>query len=305
MTIAHENALQALPAPPVAPLSTRMLDDMHDLLRSGEEHGAIHGLSGYLHALRIGGPDWDGTVAAVRRHPIHAALLLDPYMAHSFTRPRGYPGDAGLIDLIYDCQPPPGICERGARLFAATTASAVSQAVRLRRVQGEALLAAAVATGQRVCVLACGHFREGDALDTSRIDLTLVDQDAQSMARAVQRHPAARADVANVFAFLRRAALAGERYDLIYTLGLTDYLNDRALTLLHRLLRRVTAPGGKAVIANFRGGLMCSAWMEAVMDWWLIYREQQELIGFGEAAGFQTRAWLDPSGHILWSELVA
>ena len=287
-------------------LTTRFLDDMLDLLRFGDHALVVYAMSGHLHALRADPDNWPRTIDTLRQHHLHRELLEDPYLTHSFTRPRGYAGDASLIDMIYDREPPPGTHERAANLFAVTTGSIVCEAVRLRREYGRTLVNNAINAGQRVCVLACGHFREGDDLIGQNMSaITLVDQDAQSLAVVRGHHAAqgARIEEANVFSFLRRAAVAGEQYDLVYTLGLTDYLDDRAMTLLHRLLHRVVAPGGRAVIANFRTDLFGSAWMEAVMDWHLIYREEAELADFGREAGFAAQSWTDPTGHIVWAEL--
>jgi extracellular factor (EF) 3-hydroxypalmitic acid methyl ester biosynthesis protein len=41
----------------------------------------------------------------VRRHSIFAQLLADPMTRQAFKKPRGYPGDADLIDLIYGSEP--------------------------------------------------------------------------------------------------------------------------------------------------------------------------------------------------------
>ena len=294
---------------PAAPAATatgasRFFDEMYDLLHLGEAGGVVHAVSGFLHGVRSDCSRWPEMIAALRSHRLHRALLADPYLAHSFTRPRGYAGDAGLIDLIYDRVPPPGTTAPGARLFAVTTASMATEAVRQRAQHARTLVSAAHARDARVCVLACGHFREGDALagrDLRRF--TLVDQDEESLARAGALHGSARLEAANVFAFLRRAALAGERYDLVYTLGLTDYLDDRAMALLHRMIARVLAPDGRAVLANFRPGLLCTGWMEAVMDWQLIYRDETDLARFAPAAGLMATTWTDPIGQIAWSEL--
>jgi extracellular factor (EF) 3-hydroxypalmitic acid methyl ester biosynthesis protein len=287
-------------------LKTRFLDEMLDLMRFGEVPAALHAIYGYLHALRDNSETWPQSIEALRQHRLHGVLLEDSFLSHCFTRPRGYPGDAGLIDIIYDRKLPAAANDRAAQMFAQTTGTAPCEAVRLRREYARTLVADAHRAGQRICVLACGHFREGDDLIGQDLSgITLVDQDPLSLEVVRRNHAVqgARIEEANVFAFLRRAAQAGEQYDLVYTLGLTDYLDDRAMVLLHRLLHRVTAPGGRAVVANFRPDLMCTAWMEAVMDWTLIYREDAELAEFGRSAGFAPRTWIDPTGHIAWAEL--
>lgn len=286
-------------------LTPRLLDDMQALLRQGDVAAMVSALTGILHTLRSDAENWQQAIAKVRAHPLYRQLLADPYLARCVEKPRGYAGDAVLIDMIYDRQVPEGTCEPGAALFDYTTRAIPSHAVAQRRHTGRDLLLAAHARGARICVLACGHFREGDELAGSNIaNITLVDQDPLSLDVIRQRHAGggARIEAANVFAFLRQASLAGERFDLVYTLGLTDYLDDRAMTLLHRLLHRVVAPAGRAVIANFRADLFFTGWMEAVMDWWLIYREEAELRAFGTAAGFMSRSWHDATGCIVWAE---
>lgn len=287
-------------------LTNRFLDDTLDLVRCGELSAAMYILTGHLHSLRADEETWPTTVAALRRHRLHDVLLEDPYLSHSFHRPRGYPGDAGLIDLIYDMVPPPGTHDRARNLFDITTHFVAANAVRMRLDYARTLVSEAHRAGQRICVLACGHFREGDelsGLDMSNV--TLVDQDPQSLAIVQGRHgpTGARTVEANVFSFLRRATQANEQYDLVYTLGLTDYLDERAMNLLHRLLHKLVADGGRAVIANFRPDLICTAWMEAVMDWHLIYRDEAELAKFATKAGFAASTWIDPTGHIAWASL--
>jgi hypothetical protein len=286
-------------------LNQRFLDDMLGLLEAGETEAMVHVLTGHLNALRADPHGWQEAMAMLRSHELHRSMLADPYLARSFQRPRGYAGDAVLIDMIYDRISPSGTSVAGQRLFDVTTRSVASRAVALRRDHGRLLAETAHRARQRVCVLACGHFREGDDLVGQDVSgFTLVDQDAESIAEVARKHGpgGARLEVANVFAFLRQAGLAGVQYDLVYTLGLTDYLDDRAMTLMHRLLHRVVAPGGRAVVANFRAGLFFSGWMEAVMDWQLIYREPAEMQAFGSANGFDSRTWLDVTGSIVWAE---
>src|SRR5688572_9462186 len=45
--------------------------------------------------------EWDRFVRLARLHPVRELVHEDPFTLHSYRRPRGYAGDAGLIDLIY------------------------------------------------------------------------------------------------------------------------------------------------------------------------------------------------------------
>jgi SAM-dependent methyltransferase len=108
---------------------------------------------------------------------------------------------------------------------------------------------------------------------------------------------------ANVFSYLRGAIARSEQFDLVYTLGLTDYLDDRAMALLHRMVKTVLAPGGEFILANFVPNHLAIGWMDAIMDWHLIYREPKELATFAANEGMVAQTWLDSTGSIAWSKM--
>jgi extracellular factor (EF) 3-hydroxypalmitic acid methyl ester biosynthesis protein len=262
-------------------------------------------LAGGLHAVRQHSAQWPQAQARLREHPLFETLQLCPMNTHSVSRPRGYAGDAGLIDMLYDRKPPGAPSELGGKLFNVAIGFSASEAVRQRRAHAETVLAAALQQGKRICVLACGHFREADAWrghDVSRV--TLVDQDPLSLDVVRDAHGASPTIVeANVFRFLRRARSEGQHYDLIYTLGLTDYLDDRAMHLLHRLMKECVAPDGTILLANFLTSHVSAAWMEAVMDWHLICRTEAELANFARTAGLKPRTWCDATSSVAWCEM--
>jgi SAM-dependent methyltransferase len=113
------------------------------------------------------------------------------------------------------------------------------------------------------------------------------------------------ADVGAHLQFLRAAARDGERFDFIYTLGLTDYFDDRAMSLLHQLMHRCLKPGGSILIANFLPDHMAAGWLDAVMDWQLIYRSETELHGFAAEIEMESRTWRDSTQSIAWCEMKA
>ena len=283
----------------------RFFDQTLAMIERGNSSAALPLLAGKLYNACADTVSWPQTRAALMQHPLHSALMEDPFSAHSARRPRGYPGDAGLIDIIYDKAAPGQTSDLGRELFEVTVRFQAPEGVRLRRAYAEPLVTAAWQHGKRILVLACGHFREGNLLIGQDIsNITLVDQDPISLDVVRSNYGAtANIEAANVFRFLRAAASRGDSFDLIYTLGLTDYLDDRAMRMLHRLAKACLAPAGTFLLANFMPDHLGTGWMDAVMDWHLIYRNEDQLQNFAAESGFTPRTWRDPTNSVAWCEM--
>jgi extracellular factor (EF) 3-hydroxypalmitic acid methyl ester biosynthesis protein len=283
----------------------RFFDQTLDMIERGHSSAALPMLAGKLYNACVDTASWPQTREELRRHPLHEILMQDPFSAYSAQRPRGYPGDAGLIDIIYDRSAPGNTSALGQEMFEVTVHFQAPEGVRQRRAYAEEVVTAAWYQGKKILSLACGHFREGDSLmgqDLSNI--TLVDQDQISLDVVRNNHgDSANIHAANVFRHLRAAAARGERYDLIYTLGLTDYLDSRAMQMLHRLSKACLAPSGNFLLANFLPGHLGTGWMDAVMDWQLIYRGEAELESYANAIGCIPLTWRDPTGSVVWCEM--
>lgn len=260
--------------------------------------GKLYGAFGYREG-------WSQTRSTYLGHPLRSVMLEDPYIARCVTKPRGYAGDAGLIDLIYDRTPPASATPRGLQIFSHGIEFQASEGVRQRRNLAEQFVGKAALAGQRVLSLACGHFREGDPLIGQPLgEIHLIDQDPLSLDVVREKFGnAVHCHEANVFSYLRGAIARGEQFDLVYTLGLTDYLDDRAMALLHKMAKAVLAPGGEFILANFVPNHLAIGWMDAVMDWHLIYREPEDLAKFAAAEGFVAKTWRDDTGSIAWSRM--
>ena len=241
----------------------------------------------------------------LRAHPLHRALLEDPFSARAYAKPRGYAGDAVLIDYIYDRMPPPDTSATGRAIFAASTRFQGSQGVCERRNHAEAVLSRAWSQGKRICALACGHLREADGLVGKDLhNIVAVDQDPLSLGVVAAQHDGRIGLVeANAIGYLRQAAREGERFDLIYTLGLTDYFDERGMRLLHKLMKQCLAPGGRIMVANFLPGHLSTAWMDAVMDWHLIYRTDAQMGSYASEIGMRPHLFRDASNSIVFCEM--
>ena len=287
--------------------SERFFDQILEMIERGNADQAMMLLTGKLYNAVEDSESWPQTRAELRQHTLYNVLLEDPLTGRSARRPRGYPGDAALIDIIYDKASPDPMTRRGREVFNVSVAFQACEGVRQRRAYAETLVTTAWAEGKRILVLACGHFREGDVLIGKDItNITLVDQDEESLA-VIRRNHGDGADLqaANVVRYLRAAVARGDQFDLIYTLGLTDYLEDRTMDLLHRLAKASLAPNGVFLLANFLPGHLSVGWMDAVMDWQLIYRDEAELTAFADAIGLAARTWRDETDSIAFCEMTA
>jgi hypothetical protein len=232
---------------------------------------------------------WQSEVCQpLRQHPLHALLLQDPYTERAYRKPRGYAGDAVMLDYLYAEQPPTGTTEIGEIIFRQTIKSPGGPAVvwRARHLAAEWDALAARQPQARVLSLACGHLREArfsTALAAGRLGVVLaVDQDADSLAvlRQDYGHLAVEPIEANVKALLK-GELTFTDLHLAYAAGLYDYLPEPVAVMLTARLFSMLAPGGKLIVPNFLADNSCRGYMEAVMDWNLILRTPAEIEALG------------------------
>lgn len=229
---------------------------------------------------------WREFVKQLRRHPVVSVLLTDPFTERAFSKPRGYAGDAVMMDYIYgygidDFRVVP---EVGRKVFEYCTRTAAPQAVRFRRqILAEAIDGAAGALKRPadVLALAAGHLREVDlsfAARYGRANITALDQDEDSL--DVIRAAYGKYGVKAINASVRRI-IAGrvelEPCDLAYSAGLYDYLQAPAATRLTSIMFNAVRPGGRLLLANFLPNIADVGYMEGVMDWELIYRDDAEM----------------------------
>jgi len=229
------------------------------------------------------GEMWREIVRDCREHPIAGLIHDDLFTSWSFRKPRGYPGDATLLDFIYqhdDARPLlQAVSARGQAIYAYARQVAACSGVRHRRDRLAARIDEICNTRDRARILsvACGHLREAglsDAIATGRLEtLIALDQDQESLRTLADAHRGRKVDPRHVSV---RQLLSGKftesNFDLIYAAGLYDYLEDRVAERLTRVLFEKLRPGGKLLIANFLDTVPDAGYMETFMDWFLILR---------------------------------
>jgi extracellular factor (EF) 3-hydroxypalmitic acid methyl ester biosynthesis protein len=274
-------------------LTSKLLRRVHDRLASSfEETGvAMKDLFTTLHSIKSGvTPDvWQQVKAQCLAHPVRELIHEDPFAHRCFTKPRGYAGDAVLIDFLYTrtCHIPSAdpVTPRGQLIFDYTRDIPAGRAVRKRRdIMAGIIDDLCDAPGARPNILsvACGHLREAQlshavtnhhtgrfvALDQDELSLELVKQENGHSGITT---------FASSIKGLFRGPIAAEKFDLIYSTGLYDYLDERIATKLTHRMFEMLNPKGRVIIANFMPNLWCTAYMEALLDWNLIYRTTDEM----------------------------
>src|SRR5262245_18705724 len=140
---------------------TDVLDETRDRILAGDGHDATAELSEFLDSIFVDASSETQAelVAQCREHAIHAVLLEDPYTARAFQKPRGYAGDAVVLDYIYSGLAPDDIGPQAAEVFRATTGCSASRSVAARRDRLSELIdqAAVDRSNPNVLAVASGH----------------------------------------------------------------------------------------------------------------------------------------------------
>jgi hypothetical protein len=220
----------------------------------------------------------------LRAHPIHEIFLEDPFTRHSFIQPRGYPGDAELLDYIYGHKGANGSSPFGKALFNYTRNVPSSAAVRERRnvIAKRIDRTAEQFSSARILALAAGHLREAElsnAIQSRCIgELIAFDQDAKSLSLVTETYGNHQlvTQQGSIRSLLGKSSqFAG--FHFVYAAGLFDYLADRTAARLTKTMFDALAPGGTVLVANFAPSLNDIGYMEAYMRWHLIYRDEAQM----------------------------
>jgi SAM-dependent methyltransferase len=271
------------------------LDRVTEILRKDGAKVFIQELTNVLGGIRsrVGSDLW-GSIAipTARAHPVMSLVQQCPMTRHSFSKPRGYAGDAGLLDIIYRHNSIKPLLDNATELgsaicdFASQVSSCRSVVYRREMIARRIDEIAKTRNRCEVLAVACGHLREAELSEAiksgSVARLVASDQDeqsllvAQSYAMNAENCFTARLSVKD---FIRkRHELA--YFDFIYAAGLYDYLDAKTASRLTTRLFDLLKPGGCLLLGNFLDGLWEIPYMETYMDWRLIHRTEDEIKGF-------------------------
>jgi len=192
------------------------------------------------------------------------------FVKRAYDKPRGYPGDYRTIELVYNNRP---VSEGIGRYFDKYfLGNEYAIAVRNRKDKIKQMLKDAISNSDKGTInilnIACGSCREikelfqDDKYPHKNIQFTLIDQDeeALSYSRKILSHLPGNIRLTllreNVYDFIKDDIVDKSYskksgcYDLIYTIGLADYLPDRALENLIKYCFTLLLPKGKMILAH-------------------------------------------------------
>jgi SAM-dependent methyltransferase len=280
---------------------------------------AVRWLIGQLHDIRqkFGNAVWQKLVPIVQAHPSATILQQCPFTRWSFEKPRGYSGDAGLIDFIYKH---PAVAEELARstplgldIFEYTINAPGPVAVRERRdILTRYVDETAARTGSdtEILAVAAGHLREAEtskALAEGRLKRWVaLDQDPQSIGSISRQFQGTYVEPidGSVRGLLARKHQIGT-FDLIYAAGLYDYLSDKVAIRLTQICMEMLKPGGVFLFANFSNEMADDGYMESYMNWQLLQRSEADMWRIANRSATENTVdktvWFGANRNIIYS----
>lgn len=209
-----------------------------------------------------------------------------------YSKPRGYAGDFLTIARIYDDKPG-GAGRIGPLVDACFLGTPAAAAVRNRRHLLRSLIDEVLnqhpGETTRITSLACGPAQElfdvyATLNNPSRLRSSLIDIDLQALAYVMDkatRHKVDRfiAVFNNNLLYLAtgRQTIQLPPQDLIYSIGLIDYFGDKFVVQLLNFAHDHLKPGGSVVLGNFHPVNPNKAFMDHILDWKLIHRDEQDM----------------------------
>ncbi len=265
------------------------------------------------------------------RRQLQPLLLCAPFAHRAVTKPMGYAGDYGIVNMILDdphqgdslyakilhrwfVAQPPAAAHRNRVNY--LTARLQEESLRTLRSPGKKMRAYNVGAGPAKEVQ---DFMAQHAL-ADNAEFTLVDFNEETLTHAKSVLSASRDKnyrltqlnfVKKSVAQLLRSEgkiknrTAAQQYELVYCAGLFDYLTDAVCQEFMDVLYDMVAPGGLLIATNVDAGNPIKHWLGYVLEWHLNYRTSGEMLALHPAAADadDARVVSDPTGVNVYLEI--
>jgi extracellular factor (EF) 3-hydroxypalmitic acid methyl ester biosynthesis protein len=271
-----------------------LFDSVYETLNSQPDEASAHRVLDELfnslreRKLASQPADWQQFVQHCQTHRLLKLLHQDPFTYRAYSKPRGYAGDAVMMDYIYGREerwPAPEADAIGTHIFNFTTQAPASEGVRSRRAYIAARIDRLAEEKRRPHILsiASGHLREANLSAAVRRRKTgrivALDADPLSLAEVSNAYSCFGVETFNAsFRDMIGSQTRAGEFDFVYSTGLFDYLNQRTARRLVTGMFNMLRPGGVLLVANFLPAVRDIGYMETFMGWNLIYRSRIEMM---------------------------
>ena len=215
---------------------------------------------------------------------------------NSYLKPRGYPGDYKIMEAFYDNKPlSNGIAALWDRYI---LNDHYVIAVRNRKDSAKQMLCSLISKAYskkiKILNLGCGSCRELRELFNENLfidkflDVTLIDQDKKALDYAKEKLKIIPSNIKcnfvqkTIYSLLYRTSLEFKQMlsaqDLVYSIGLADYLPDIILGKMMEFAFDLLNPHGKIVIAHKNAKRFRYPASDWFCDWHFIARNKREVL---------------------------
>jgi len=254
---------------------------------------------------------------------LHPYLLCAPFINRCYTKPLGYAGDYEMMNMIVRNK------LEGDSLYAKLVNQYLldqigPMAVRGRvdflhgKIVAETSRIARTGRKAKIFCIACGpaweavNFIAGHPL-ADMADFRFLDFNEETLryttgkVNEVKRQNQRKTPVEfvrNSIQNLLRGKDTKPEFDLIYCSGLYDYLSDSVILAANTNLYDRLNPGGRLVVGNFAPALPVRNFIEHFLEWFLIYRNSQEMLALSptQAAKDDCMVRAEPTGTNIFLE---
>jgi extracellular factor (EF) 3-hydroxypalmitic acid methyl ester biosynthesis protein len=234
------------------------------------------------------------------KRQLHPLVLCSPFAYRTFQKPLGYAGDYEMVSMML--RDP----HEGASIFAKVInrlclgmPAVVAHQNRItylhEQLRAETMRRAAKSETTTFLNLGCGPAQEvqrfmmedevSDHASFTLLDFNdeTLEHSSRTLFEIRERHHRSTGlnlNKKSVQQVLKEGArgVTGTGYNVVYCAGLFDYLSDRICRRLLEIFYQMLAPGGLLIATNVHSSNPSRQWMESVMDWHLVYRDEKQFL---------------------------
>lgn len=261
------------------------------------------------------------------KRQLHPLVLCSPFAYRTFQKPLGYAGDYEMVSMMLRNP------YEGGTIFAKVinrvflgTPAVVAHRNRItylhEQLRTETMKRAARSETTTFLNLGCGPAQEVQRFITddevcNHASFTLLDFNDETLEHTSRtlydlrekhgRSIGLNLSKKSVQHVLKEGArgMVGGGYNVVYCAGLFDYLSDRICRRLLEIFYQMLAPGGLLIATNVHSSNPSRQWMESVMDWHLVYRDEKQFLGIAPESAPQEniRITAEPTGVNIFLEV--